>query len=239
MSVLVLSAGRSGTNIALEILANHSYFIPTEPPEDKWIFDRWNCVYPDTYLSKSDTCYCRSCILLRNILVYNPSMKIVWTIRHPYDMVLSKINRGCKSKSDDATFEGCIADMYKMFDLYKRVTAEFPDRVYTIRMEDVLLDTVDQIKKLCEWLEIGYEDNMQYFYKNMRHAEKRERYTSIDLSQINMWLGDSDYFNIVCNKSGIDVEEMLCIFRLISPITMYFKYYPYGSNYDILDNRKS
>lgn len=147
-------------------------------------------------------------------------MKIVWTIRHPYDMALSKINRGWKNQSDDATFCGCVYDLYKMTDLHQRVTDKFPDRVYTIRMEDILLNTVNEVKDLCNWLGIEYEEDMQYFYKRMRNPEKKNRYDEIDISQIEMY-NSKEYVRKIGTKSDINIRKL---FKIIDPIVYYFKY---------------
>jgi hypothetical protein len=52
--VIVFSAGRSGTNLVLEILTGSRFLMPTPYPEDKQLFNR-KCTYPYNFLTKSDS----------------------------------------------------------------------------------------------------------------------------------------------------------------------------------------
>lgn len=220
MSVAIVSAGRSGTNMVLTILETYREFTPTDPPEDKFLFTRYNTVYPKNFLTKSDTTYCRSYEQFRLLMHNNPSMKIVWTIRDPRDMCLSKIKRGWDRQSDDATFSGCLADMYHMMDLHQRISENFPDRIYTIPMENIILDTERAIYELCEWLEIPYDEEMKYFYKRTRHVGKRERYKKIDKNQVRMYQ-NFEYLDEIYQKTKIRTGSL---FMYIQPIIVYFGY---------------
>uniref|UniRef100_A0A6H1ZLI8 Putative sulfotransferase domain contining protein n=1 Tax=viral metagenome TaxID=1070528 RepID=A0A6H1ZLI8_9ZZZZ len=218
MKVVVFSAGRSGTNIALEVLRGNPYFLASDPPEDKAVFLR-DMAYPDRYLTKSDATYCRSYSFLKNVMEQNRDMFIVWTVRDPRDMCLSKIRRGFKRGSDDATFDGCIADLFHMVDLHKRAMNDFKDRIYTIKMENILLDTEPEIKNLCRWLNIEYLEEMKFFYKRMRNKNKKKRYSDIDLSQIKM------YRNQIYTSEVADYGiNLVLLFLTIKPIINYFGY---------------
>lgn len=220
MSVAVVSSGRSGTNLVLTILETHKGFTPTEPPEDKFLFMRENTIYPSNFLTKSDTTYCRSYIQFKNLMSINTNMKIVWTIRDPRDMALSKINRGWDRQSDDATFSGCLADMYHMLDLYQRAIRDFPDRIYLIKMEDILLDTTKTIKKLCDWVDILYDPEMNHFYRNIRHQGKKKRYNKIDKSQVEMWK-NIEYTEEIFSRTKI---QPATLFMYLQPIIIHFGY---------------
>ena len=89
-AVAVIGCGRSGTNMVLEILSGHSALCPTSPdPEDKRFFVRGRR-FPPGYLSKCDTDYGSTESLIA-LLRLNSRLKIVWTIRDPRDICLSKL----------------------------------------------------------------------------------------------------------------------------------------------------
>ena len=98
--VLVFSCGRTGTNLVLEILTGSSVLSPSPYPEDKQVFKR-DIVYPYNYLTKSDSIYCSDFGELSNFMKKNFHCKILWTVRHPYDVAMSKIYRGW-GHADDA-----------------------------------------------------------------------------------------------------------------------------------------
>jgi len=215
ISAAVISTGRSGTNLVLEMLAANSYFIPTDPPEMKDIFYR-GTLPTDRFLTKSDTWYCRSHVFFTQMLKMNPSLKIVWSIRHPYDTCMSKIYRGRNTHADDASFEGCIADMYHMLAIYQRVRNE---RIAIVRMEDTIRDIEKVAKDLCNWLGVEFEEAMKYPYKNMRHAGKKERYDKLDTGQIDMWRRKDEIYDGFFKD--IEIEQL---FRFMKPIIDFFGY---------------
>lgn len=218
---VVFSSGRSGTNMVLSILEASESFYPTEPPEDKEVFKR-NAIYIDGYLTKSDTTYCRSYRYnFAPVMLRNPAMRIVWPIRDPRDWAMSKLRAGWKRGSDDATFEGCIADLYHMLDLFKRARKDFPERIYPIKMEDVILSTVDEIRRLCKWLNISYNDNMLEFYKRVRHSGKRARYNKIDKGQVALWKDWKNVYDGMLTTIDFDIEDL---FKQLDHIIQFFGY---------------
>lgn len=217
MSIVVSNCGRSGTNMLLEILRCSPSLTASEHPEDKFVFVR-NIRYPVNYLTKCDTVYYKY-EDIRNTLKKNKHMNIVWSIRNPKDMVLSKIYRGWK-EADDATPVGCIEDMYSAFSMYLNLDREFSDRIKVWYMEMVISDIEHWSKKLCDYYEIEYSPKMLEFYKYMRQREKR-RYKCVDKSQIDMWTRWKDLYGGFFAEKGIDVEGL---FKSVEPITSYFYY---------------
>jgi hypothetical protein len=179
----------------LEILSGSSYLDQTEVIEDK-TFCTSGSVFPDRYLSKCDTWYCNKDDL-KITLNRNPSMKILWTIRNPKDMCLSKLRRGrpiseggdCHDGvSADATYDGCMFSLRKMFDLYKTVEAEFADRLLVVKMEDIIRDIEGTTVCICEFIGIPFEKNMLYFMSRMRNRFKKKRYgNGVDKTQLDLW----------------------------------------------------
>ena len=220
MQILVLSNGRSGTNIILTALSKLKGLELSDPIENKAIFNTVGAKYKNGYLTKSDTVYTRSWLFVAMLLQNNPDMKVIWTIRHPFDQALSKINRGCERGSDDATLFGCLGDLYKAVDIHKRLITYYRDRVFTIRMEDMILNTEPIFKKMCNWLELEYVEDMLNFTNDMLSEEKKERYQNIDYTQVDMYKSIK-YVNSIISKSGINIE---LLFNLLQPIVWYYNY---------------
>lgn len=220
MQVIVLGSGRSGTNIAVDMLAGNTYFVPTLSIEDKRIFLRGAIVYPEGYLTKTDIEY-TPFATLAPALNYNPDMRIVWTIRDPRDMALSKIYRGRQSENwaYDATTWGCIGNIQMMLGFFLMLTATFGNRVYVVRMEDMLRETEKVAKHICSWLGIEYQEEMIYFYKRMRESSKT--YTSIDLNEIEKYKRLDTIFDGYFKDK---LEEVNFIFNNIANVTHFLGY---------------
>ena len=220
MQAIVLGSGRSGTNIALEVLAGNKYFTPTVTIEDKLIFLRHGIVYPDGYLSKTDIEYTPFAMFM-HVMQMNPNMRIIWTIRDPRDMALSKIYRGRQSEpwAYDATTLGVIGEIYSMFGFFLKAYTIFNNRIYIVRMEDMLRHTELVVKDMCAWLGIEYNDSMPKFYTRMR--EKTKTYTSIDLGELEKYKRlDTIYDGYFKDKH----DEIKLIFDNISIVTQFFGY---------------
>lgn len=227
MQVVVLSAGRSGTNLVLECMTGHSYFIPTEYPEDKLLFKR-DIQYPNRYLCKCDTVYIPSYKHLYSFMKNNRSACILWSFRNPRNWVLSKLYRGRIGNSgrvkpaDDATIDGCKQDMQWMFQLLQSVERDFPLRIIRVKMEDIILDIEKECKRICKFLCIPYQEEMTRPWERMRHKGKKERYgNKLDTSQINLYENiDTIYNGYFLNKKK-EVEEL---FKYIHPLLKEFGY---------------
>jgi hypothetical protein len=130
MSLCVSSCGRSGTNLVLEILSGNKKLQVSEEVEDKDFFKRhtsysqifwpflWHNSFRKYFLTKCDTVY-YDVDDVDKAFAINKHLKVIWTIRDPRDMILSKLQRGqiidrggeCNEISDDGTPQGCISDL--------------------------------------------------------------------------------------------------------------------------------
>ena len=212
--------------MALEILAGHPFFAPSVPEENKRLC-KDNVVYGITYLTKCDTAY-MNYEQLRKTLLINPKMKVIWTIRNPKDMAMSKIYRGqpvseggdCKILSDDATFDGCIEDIEKMFNLYKCVIADFRRRVLLVKMEDIINNIVNETEKMCVFLGVSYHEDMINFIGRMRNANK-QRYSTIDKNEIDKYKNWKTAYDGFFVKKDYDMDSFF------SRLEVYIKYFNY------------
>lgn len=223
--VVVFSSGRSGTNLILEILTGSDHLTPTLTPENTHLFeeDFGKFVYGLLleYLTKSDSHYCETYQEFRDFMINNDHAKIIWTLRHPYDMAMSKIRRGY-NESDDGSLRGCVVDMYWMAYLYCEATKEFGDRILTIRVEDVIMDIEGQAKKMCEFLDIPFEEPMLYPWHRMRHEGKKERYPEgLDQKEIHKYLNWKSAYDGFLTSIDFNMEDL---FKKLKPLIKTFGY---------------
>lgn len=217
--ILVFSCGRTGTNLVLEILTGSPLLKASDPPEDKFIFRR-NIQYPENYVTKCDIAYCQSYDTFELFMKNNPKSSIIWTIRDPRDMILSKLYRGWY-RSDDGTPQGCLDTMYAMYNFYLRAIDEFSNNILTIKMEDVILNIEDVINRITKFTNLSIHNNMFYPYKRMRHPGKRTRYNCLDQSQISLWKNYKEIYNGFFRNRAKIIEPM---FDTVKPMIRYFGY---------------
>jgi hypothetical protein len=222
MSVVIFGNGRCGTNITLEILRGSSILHASEEIEMKNFFTR-KINYPKNLLTKSDVNYCET-KNVQEAINKNPDLKIIWMIRDPRDMCLSKIYRGqpghdVSSLADDATIHGCLKDMNKMFSMYKDLTPS--PQIKLVKMENIITDIIKTTVEICQWLDIPFEDNMLNFQSRIRNQFKKARYKGLDKSQISLW---KNWNHIYDGWFKDKEEDVIKVFNAISPITKYFKY---------------
>ena len=224
--IIVFSSGRSGTNLVLEVLTSSKELIyDIEYPEDKMLFRR-NIIYPNNYLTKCDSIYVDGYNQFEKFMLNNNHCKMLWTVRNPYDWILSKLYNGRKkdendSLSDDATLDGAIADLYYMFSLYLRAIKDFKDRILVVKMEDIILNTEQKTKEICEFTKIQFNGDMLRPYERMRH-EIYKQHNKIITDNVDMWKRiDTIYNGFFHNNKEIDIRKL---FLFMEPLVDYFKY---------------
>jgi hypothetical protein len=212
MVVVILGTGRSGTNVVLETLTGSSKL---NSPDDGVArkFCETKKIYDPNTLIKSDI-VTHTVQGIEDVLAINPSMKIIWTIRDPRDICMSKIKRGvplrlggdCHRFSPDGTLEGSVEYLRRMVVLYDY----FKDRDCSmlVRMEDVLLHTEGEARRMCSFLGIPFEKTMVHFYKRMRNNHKKNRYPKKDLSQISLWKSWKTVYDGYFVKNKIDMDKI-------------------------------
>ena len=195
MSVAIISCGRSGSTMVWEILRGNSYFLQRESHKDDSTLCKSNKVYPHNYLTKCDVYYF-TYKELKNTLINNTNMKVVWPLRDPRDMFLSKIRRGQPSAqggdssklSADGTPETAFKNILNMRNYYEQTFNDFSDRLIPVKMEHIILDVNAECNRICVELGISFENNMLNFYKRYKNPHKIKRYSKgIDRSQLMMW----------------------------------------------------
>jgi len=221
MGTMILSSGRSGTNLLLAMLKGHDFFTPTVEPEDKNCWFSQGQQVPITYLSKSDTHYILNYDMMQGFLIPNQHIKLLWMLRDPRDWAMSKIARGYERDSYDATFDGVVADMFHMFRLYKQVSKYMPDRIRTVKMEYLIKNPKTELKGICDFLQINYTEDLLDFRHNLAKKNLKTRYRGLDTSQIKLYKKWQKAYEGKLTQIDFDMED---VFKYLKPITKYFKY---------------
>jgi hypothetical protein len=229
MPVIVISCGRSGTNVAVSALSGHSFLKLDPQVENKQLFTAIPKL-PDNYLSKGDIHYMPNDESFNVLMNKNLDLKVVWTIRDPRDIFLSKVRRGQSfqdggdnvSLSSDGTPEGAISNIQNMFRIYNLVNEKFKGRIFTLKMEDTLLTPNTTLRKVCDFIGLDYEPAMADFPSRMKNKFKVQRYgRSIDLSQVGLWKNWKNIYDGFFTKQNYNVENS---FQKLKNIVDYFNY---------------
>ena len=213
--ILVTGPGHGGTNWATEIVRASGLFNFTEAVEDRHLFKR--DVLPEGYATKLATenlgLYWEN---LKALMEKYPDLGVVFITRHPVDNCLSKIVRGLPTGGDgqvnviwdyswDSTIKGSVKSMEHAYTLLTHLQKEYPHRVIRIKMENLILDQKEEVRRLCEFLAVPMNDAMLEAYKNTRNRYHRSRYgATLDTSQVEMYKRwDSIYDGFFKNKKPI------------------------------------
>jgi hypothetical protein len=223
MPTIVYSSGRSGTNIVLEILRGSKELQATEHIEEKGVFTR-AIRMDENYLTKADTHYTPSPSDQERFMVLMPTARIVWVIRDPRDMALSKIRRGTIGdlKADDATGAGCLRDLNHMYECYLWLKEHCPSRLHVVKMEDILLDLAPTVKEMCDFLGIKMTGKMLDYIGRFRHKKYKAIYEGkVDKSRIALW---TDWEESYGGFFKTEPADMPYIFEKLAPIIKEFGY---------------
>lgn len=235
MSVVVLSNGASGTNMILEILRGSPYFNASRAAEEKHFFKQQYNI-SGNHLTKCDTTYVPSLECLNRRMRQVSHLIVVWPLRDPRDSILSRINTGSvNGLSADASPSGCIDNMKWMFRCYKHLQDLYPSRMVTFKMEDLILNIEEEVKRLSKRLNIDYIPDMLNFIPRLRYRKKRKRanYTKLDKSQVALWKNWRIVYNgFFSNEKEMNRLEELAgehydiedLFKQVEHITKAFGY---------------
>lgn len=228
MQVLVLSCGRTGTNMLLEIMRGNSRLDATPFAEDKYLFQDSRAL-PDGYLSKCDTVYINNLEQIDELFKNNPLLRILFTVRDWRDCAMSKFYRGQPGQdnniiADDATVEGCIEDLKWMETIHDYLTDKYFRNTLTIKMEDIILNFDRTIEGICGFCALPFErENMISFTERYRNNFKSDRYKDIDKSQVKLYKKiDAVYEGFFTeDRNKKEINE---VFERIKPLLLKYGY---------------
>lgn len=198
MQTLVTGTGRSGSNLLSATLrALNVPFMSAQ--EDRSFFSKKLPAHYGAKLSTDDVNF--NTANIKNMMDQHPNLNIVFSIRHPVDMAMSKIVRGQakgstphtdsqdRQTAKQSSLEGSI-DVIKYANRMKQfVETNFPNRVLAIKMEDLILDTDNTTCGIAFFLGVDVPDiSPENIVENDANRYHQERYgNKIHTDQVDIY----------------------------------------------------
>ncbi|HTA64930.1 MAG TPA: sulfotransferase [Xanthomonadaceae bacterium] len=114
-----------------------------------------------------------------------PQARFVFALRHPCDVVLSCFMQSFQLNNMMANFctlADAVAFYTRTMDLWQIYREQLPLAVHTIRYEDVVDDFDGQVRALCAFLDVPWQDDLRDF---SRKALERGRITTPSYEQVS------------------------------------------------------
>ena len=232
MQVVITGCGRSGTNLLLEMVRASEKYKFTATVEDREFFNHEKL--PDDYGSKIAVEWDSMTIeSMLEIMEINHRLKILFSFRHPYDIILSKVYRGrprfqggdndSEQTAKDGTIEVAAEYVKKSWDIYQALATKYPDRVKPVRMEDILTNTFNTVRYVVKFLAITANENMRNPWKYTRNAYQNRRYHHVvNIHEINKWRDLKNNYDGWF--SGLTEKHITMYNYLIEEQANYFRY---------------
>lgn len=194
MRILISGTSRSGTCLLTEVVRGLDIVNFSKRVEDRKFFEYEKL--PENYGTKLTTNY-HTLEDLKRVMNKYQDLYLVFTLRHPIDVVLSKIRReqrksdGGDREREDITSIGTvetaifsIKDFYKK---YKFIINHYPGRSHSVKLENLLLLPEITINKVSDFFQVKSTEKAFKFYEYDRNKYHHKRYKrQIDLSQIKL-----------------------------------------------------
>ena len=229
MRILVAGCGRGGTSLGIEVI--RTLGIPcTAFAEDRDFFSR--TVLPPAYGTKLTTEHVNFTIEnLHKQLEQFQDLRIIFILRHPFDNVLSKIVRGQPKSGggdnetecvmSDGTVYGASAAVLNMHSILEWNLQTYPDRVYVVKMEDLIINPHETVTGVAAYLGVDVTNESLEFYKYNRNKHHQRRYGATLAPQLNL------YRDLKNNYGGffVDRESDFSLIKVIfSEIAKKYEY---------------
>jgi hypothetical protein len=219
IKVLVTGAGRSCTTWVAQICYSTGRFDFQIKHEDT-LFP-WRIILRPNYGSKIATekiGFIKS--MLEKKMQFYKDLKIIWCFKHPVANAMAKIVRGRPVSiggdfeysflASDATLETSILAVKKSFNLFSYFKSKFPNRVLSVKLEDLILNSEKKLKEICEFLNIPYDFDYLLSFKNTPHKYQRKRYGgAIDESQAKIFENWRTAYNGFFKNKKKDIKILI------------------------------
>lgn len=222
MRILVLGTGQSGTCLLCEVPRGLGIVEFSNWLEDGEFF---NCrTLPENYGTKLVTDFKEFSTPkpIRLRMEDHPDLHIIFSIRHPFDICMSKIYRGWKGESPDATAYGSISEVRRFYMIHTLIERMFPERIHDVMLENLIKDPDTEVRGVAKFLDAEVTEKALKFYQHNRNKYHKERHkSSLDPSQVdifNRW--DTIYDGFFSQRKG-DIDR---IKEELTPIARAFGY---------------
>lgn len=217
--VIITGAGHSGGNWLTEIARQSGEFEFTDVVDDRSLFYKKNL--PNGYGTKLTTDDVNMTpFLLDRLLNRYDDMKVLFSVRHPFDNCLSKIYRGMPDFEDnepsvsdrlfyswDATLNGCVKSMEASYEMLQFLKTKYDDRLLVVKLEDLIENREAQVDRICKFLGVEKNDKMINAFKHTRNRHHKGRYNNeLDKTQSNLRDNLDNIYNGFFKNRGKIVE---------------------------------
>ena len=203
MRLIVSGAGRGGTNLLTELIKKISDLNFTTEVEDRNIMSK-NTI-PKSYATKlaiENTVFTKENIT--KLMNKYDDLFLGFSLRHPMDNCMSKIVRGQKSSeggdkvteilSTDATVDKAVESIYNLYEYIDYFKSLFPNRVFYVKMEDIILNTNDVTNTIKDKIGLQKINPCDGFQKNNRNRYQKGRYgNSLDAKQVGVYKQENPF----------------------------------------------
>lgn len=195
--ILVTGAGRSGTTLTTAHLRAHPDITVYEGKEDRKLFKRHLSFPYAKHWATKLTVEWFKLDTFRKWYDTREDFKVVYCVRHPKDVVLSKIRRGHPAKyggdrsdnkfAKDATFSGCLCSLSRTQELWEIACEIDEKRIFPVKLEELITKQKDVCEDICSFLGVAFKGEMLDGPKNLHDKWKQKRYgDSLANSQVNL-----------------------------------------------------
>lgn len=184
MRILVTGAGRGGTNLVRAVVKELNVVNFTVKEEDRELFN--HKALPENYGTKLTTE--NKGFTIKNIAKLmndHNDLCIVFSLRNPVDNCMAKMVR---TTSSDSPIEIAIATVKYTYLLHKMLTGLFPRRVYTVKMDDLILRPDIMVDKIAQFLRVKPTKKALEFYKyNVNSSQIKRHGRELQVGQIGIY----------------------------------------------------
>lgn len=197
MRILVAGTGRSGTCLLVEVPRGLDIVEFSASMEDRSWFEYEKL--PENYGTKLTTEH-KTFTMEKVIgcMERHEDLYIIFSLRHPLDIFLSKIRRGQRASdggdrsreqiADDATPPTAIETIEDFHGKHKKLNKLFPARVISVKLEDLIASPEVIVKTVAKYFNVKPTEEAYGFAGRDRNRWHRGRYGGkIDKGQIEMY----------------------------------------------------
>lgn len=192
-----------------------------------------------------------------NVLVFNdlnriyPEAKFIWVIRHPMACLSSFRSVAAKNKNSNLgnNIFSDAALIKEYLGAGERFYNAHPDKCHKIYFEDLMLNPVESIKNVCDFIGVNFEYDMLDTTKpsdikliHKKGADGLEGFFSeglkdkpLDLSIVDKWKTKLNIYSQTILESLLSDSNLECLERyfLKNKLSTYQKLYPYYKEFGL------
>lgn len=218
MRILVSGMGRGGTCLLTEVVRGLELVEFTVALEDRRFFKYGRL--PASYGTKLTPEFSTfTLVSITRLMKRYADFYIVFSLRHPIDVFMSKIFRGQKQfkESGDGTSNVALDMIEKFHLIYKTMLTRYSNRVLAVKMEELILHPNWEVKRIAKFFKVVPTQTAFDFFKYNRNRFQQNRYKGqLDTSQVGIhkrW--ETVYDGFFKDKQNDILTATGCLYKII------------------------